>query len=153
LPSCAAVSSSNFSTVARVRPPAYHDYSQARYSGLSSRSEAFHLRALPEPCMTLSSHTAPDVRPLLNGFASSMSSSRFLLANRPAGTHARQAPLALSGLAPASPSAIICHASAPPALDLGRFQAPCLSFGKPDMMGGRLEEAIRARCRRNRATF
>ena len=31
--------------------------------GLSSRPEEFHLRALPEPCMTLSSHTAPDVRP------------------------------------------------------------------------------------------
>jgi hypothetical protein len=30
----------------------------------SSRPEEFHLRALPEPCMTLSSHTAPDVRPL-----------------------------------------------------------------------------------------
>jgi hypothetical protein len=28
---------------------------------LSSRPEEFHLRALPEPCMTLSSHTAPDV--------------------------------------------------------------------------------------------
>ena len=32
--------------------------------GLSSRPEEFHLRALPEPCMTLSSHTAPDVRRL-----------------------------------------------------------------------------------------
>src|SRR5579862_7761843 len=31
---------------------------------MSSRAEEFHLRALPEPCMTLSSHTAPDVRPL-----------------------------------------------------------------------------------------
>ncbi len=31
---------------------------------LSSRPEDFHLQALPEPCMTLSSHTAPDVRPL-----------------------------------------------------------------------------------------
>ena len=31
---------------------------------VSSRPEEFHLRALPEPCMTLSSHTAPDVRPL-----------------------------------------------------------------------------------------
>src|ERR1700682_6244247 len=30
---------------------------------MSSRPEEFHLRALPEPCMTLSSHTAPDVRP------------------------------------------------------------------------------------------
>jgi hypothetical protein len=31
---------------------------------MSSRPEEFHLWALPEPCMTLSSHTAPDVRPL-----------------------------------------------------------------------------------------
>jgi hypothetical protein len=30
----------------------------------SSRPEEFHPRALPEPCVTLSSHTAPDVRPL-----------------------------------------------------------------------------------------
>jgi hypothetical protein len=30
---------------------------------MSSRPEELHLRALPEPCMTLSSHTAPDVRP------------------------------------------------------------------------------------------
>ena len=28
------------------------------------RPEEFHLRALLEPCMTLSSHTAPDVQPL-----------------------------------------------------------------------------------------
>src|SRR5215467_11175240 len=48
---------------------------------MSSRPEEFHLRALPEPCMTLSSHTAPDVRPLpLNGFASSTGSSCFQLA-------------------------------------------------------------------------
>jgi len=33
-------------------------------AGMSSRPEEFHLWALPEPCMTLSSHTAPDVRPL-----------------------------------------------------------------------------------------
>jgi hypothetical protein len=33
-------------------------------SVLLSRPEEFHLQALPEPCMTLSSHTAPDVRPL-----------------------------------------------------------------------------------------
>ena len=31
---------------------------------MASRPEEFHLRALLEPCMTLSSHTAPDVRPL-----------------------------------------------------------------------------------------
>ena len=34
------------------------------WSKVSSRPEEFHLWALPEPCMTLSSHTAPDVRPL-----------------------------------------------------------------------------------------
>src|SRR5262249_14047042 len=31
---------------------------------LSSRAEEFHLRALPEPYVNLSIHTAPDVRPL-----------------------------------------------------------------------------------------
>jgi alcohol dehydrogenase-like protein len=31
---------------------------------LASRPEEFHLRALLEPCVTLSSHTAPDVQPL-----------------------------------------------------------------------------------------
>jgi len=31
---------------------------------MTSRPEESHRRALPEPCMTLSSHTAPDVRPL-----------------------------------------------------------------------------------------
>jgi hypothetical protein len=31
---------------------------------MSSRAEEFHLRALPEPCLNLSIHTAPDVRPL-----------------------------------------------------------------------------------------
>src|SRR5262249_34834253 len=35
-----------------------------RNADLSSRPEELHHRALPEPCMTLSSHTAPDVRPL-----------------------------------------------------------------------------------------
>src|SRR5262249_45645159 len=35
-----------------------------KVGSLSSRPEEFHLRALPEPCMTLSSHTAPDVQPL-----------------------------------------------------------------------------------------
>ena len=38
--------------------------SDLRGTKLSSRPEEFHLRALPEPCVTLSSHTAPDVRPL-----------------------------------------------------------------------------------------
>ncbi len=33
-------------------------------TAMSSQPEDFHLRLLPEPCMTLSSHTAPDVRPL-----------------------------------------------------------------------------------------
>jgi CheY-like chemotaxis protein len=33
-------------------------------SRMTSRPKDFHLRALPEPCMTLSSHTAPNVRPL-----------------------------------------------------------------------------------------
>jgi len=31
---------------------------------LSSRAEELHLRALPEPYVNLSIHTAPDVRPL-----------------------------------------------------------------------------------------
>ena len=30
---------------------------------MSSRPEEFHPRALPDPCMNLSIHTAPDVRP------------------------------------------------------------------------------------------
>ena len=48
---------------------------------LSSRPEEFHLRALPEPCMTLSSHTAPDVRPLFEPLCLPTGSSRFRLAN------------------------------------------------------------------------
>ena len=40
-------------------------YSLGVLPPVSSRPEEFHLRALPEPCMTLSSHTAPDVRSLL----------------------------------------------------------------------------------------
>ena len=35
----------------------------AATSQLSSRAEEFHLRALPKPCVNLSIHTAPDVRP------------------------------------------------------------------------------------------
>ena len=31
---------------------------------VSSRPGEFHPQALPKPCMTLSSHTAPDVQPL-----------------------------------------------------------------------------------------
>jgi hypothetical protein len=31
---------------------------------MSSRAEEFRLRALPEPCVNLSIHTAPDVQPL-----------------------------------------------------------------------------------------
>ena len=30
----------------------------------TSRPEEFHLQALPKPCVNLSIHTAPDVRPL-----------------------------------------------------------------------------------------
>ena len=33
------------------------------FPGLTSRPEEFHLRALPEPYVNLSIHTAPDVRP------------------------------------------------------------------------------------------
>ena len=32
-------------------------------AGLSSRPKEFHLRALPDPYVNLSIHTAPDVRP------------------------------------------------------------------------------------------
>ena len=45
---------------------------------MSSRAEESRLRALPEPCVNLSIHTAPDVRPLAHvasGFASSPGSS------------------------------------------------------------------------------
>jgi len=35
-----------------------------RTQSWSSRPEEFHLQALPEPCVNLSIHTAPDVRPL-----------------------------------------------------------------------------------------
>jgi hypothetical protein len=34
------------------------------FRSLTSRPEDFHLRALPEPYVNLSIHTAPDVRPL-----------------------------------------------------------------------------------------
>src|SRR5436190_21277397 len=37
---------------------------RARIVTLSSRPEESHPRALPDPCMNLSIHTAPDVRPL-----------------------------------------------------------------------------------------
>jgi hypothetical protein len=36
----------------------------AKIMVVSSRPEEFHPQALPEPCMNLSIHTAPDVRPL-----------------------------------------------------------------------------------------
>jgi hypothetical protein len=65
---------------------------------MSSRPEEFHLRALPEPCMTLSSHTAPDVRRCLNGFASPTGSSRFRLANGQAEQRSPFAPAPLKGL-------------------------------------------------------
>jgi hypothetical protein len=38
--------------------------SQRIFRRLTSRPEDFHLRALPEPYVNLSIHTAPDVRPL-----------------------------------------------------------------------------------------
>jgi len=53
-------------------------------SDWSSRAEESHLRALPEPCVNLSIHTAPDVRPLAHaasGFASSTGSSRCQMAS------------------------------------------------------------------------
>ena len=62
-----------FSTVAVAEGPGKYTVSgtnvkdKSEYHGtatLSSRPKEFHLRALPEPCVTLSSHTAPDVRPL-----------------------------------------------------------------------------------------
>src|SRR5258705_13758695 len=49
---------------------------------MSSGPEDFHLRALPEPYVNLSIHTAPDVRPLpSNGFASSTGSSHCQMAS------------------------------------------------------------------------
>jgi hypothetical protein len=44
-----------------IYPVALHPTKQ---SSLASRPEEFHLRALPEPYVNLSIHTAPDVRPL-----------------------------------------------------------------------------------------
>ena len=41
-----------------------HGHADAVRTAMSSRPGDFHPEALPEPCMTLSSHTAPDVRPL-----------------------------------------------------------------------------------------
>ncbi len=60
---------SDVSHIIRVRAADYsaamHKVSQLPHELIvTSRPEEFHLRALPEPCMTLSSHTAPDVRPL-----------------------------------------------------------------------------------------
>jgi hypothetical protein len=37
---------------------------RGRRTYMSSRPEEFHPQALPKPCMNLSIHTAPDVRPL-----------------------------------------------------------------------------------------
>jgi hypothetical protein len=58
----------------------YGDLRTARFEiDLASHAEESHLRVLPEPCMNLSTHTAPDVRPLptsrlevSNGFALSI---------------------------------------------------------------------------------
>jgi hypothetical protein len=49
-----------------TRPRAKADSIQTSFFSLlmSSRAEEFHLRALPEPYVNLSIHTAPDVRPL-----------------------------------------------------------------------------------------
>jgi hypothetical protein len=41
-----------------------HAVDMAKLTRLSGRAEEFHLRALPKPCVNLSIHTAPDVRPL-----------------------------------------------------------------------------------------
>ena len=65
---------------------------------VSSRPEEFHLRALPEPCMTLASHTAPDVQPLLERLCSSTGSSCFQLANGQAEQRSPFAPAPLQGL-------------------------------------------------------
>src|SRR6516225_317464 len=64
--------------ITRAAPQAPY---RERFSPLSSRAEELHLRALPEPYVNLSIHTAPDVRPLLNGFTSSTGSSRYRLAH------------------------------------------------------------------------
>src|SRR5450830_1110462 len=73
------------------QPEAQHPKSPAIYTPAgrlphlwSSRAEESHLRALPEPCVNLSIHTAPDVRPLAHaarGFASSTGSSRCQMAS------------------------------------------------------------------------
>jgi hypothetical protein len=44
-----------------IKPKA--DAERTRLVLLSSRAEEFHPRALPKPCVNLSTHTAPDVRP------------------------------------------------------------------------------------------
>jgi len=48
----------------RFRGQSGQSPSRARRLLLSSRPEESHPRALPDPCMNLSIHTAPDVRPL-----------------------------------------------------------------------------------------
>ena len=61
-----------------------HKRSEGASTRLSSRPGEFHPRALPEPCVKLSLHTAPDVRPLAqtsNGLASSRGSSCCQLAS------------------------------------------------------------------------
>jgi len=49
----------------RFTPKADKSLHRSEMTLRSSRPEEFHLRALPEPCVNLSIHTAPDVRPLL----------------------------------------------------------------------------------------
>ena len=78
----------------------------SRLTGLSSRAEEFHLRALPKPCVNLSIHTAPDVRPferlcLFHGLLP------FPVGPRPRLNNA--APLLPSSLLRAAPS--LCSAS------------------------------------------
>ena len=55
-----SIYSVRFQGIARMDGPVAGPHS----ARLSSRAEEFHLRALPEPCVNLSIHTAPDVRPL-----------------------------------------------------------------------------------------
>jgi hypothetical protein len=52
------------SRTAGLRPTVAVGPSPPLRKRMSSRAEEFHLRALPEPCVNLSIHTAPDVRPL-----------------------------------------------------------------------------------------
>ena len=53
--------------IADVRPHVFEAKLSQPFAwsfNMSSRPGEFHPQALPKPCMTLSSHTAPDVQPL-----------------------------------------------------------------------------------------